>query len=51
MCLPSHTAPHLYFAKMYERSVEFQVEINIICFGSQTTQIVLISSCCFAWDG
>ena len=30
------------------------MEIKIICrrgFGSQTTQIVGISRCCFAWDG
>ena len=54
MCLPSHTAPHLYFSITYKRSLEFQMEIKIICrrgFGSQTTQIVVISRCCFAWDG
>ena len=30
------------------------MEINIICrrgFGLQTTQFVVISRCCFAWDG
>ena len=54
MCLPSHTAPHLNFSIAYKRSVEFQMEIKIICrrgFGLQTTQIVVISRCCFAWDG
>ena len=38
----------------YKRSVKFQMEIKIIFrrgFGSQTTQIVVISRCCFAWDG
>ena len=42
MCLSSHTAPHLKF------SIEFQMEIKIIFrrgFGSQTTQIVVISRC------
>ena len=52
MRLPSHMAPHLNFSMTYERSVEFQIEIKIICrrdFGSQTTQIELvISLCCFA---
>ena len=49
--IPSHTAPHLNFSITYKRSVEFQMEIKIICrrgFGSQTTQIVVISRCCFA---
>ena len=48
---PSHTAPHLNFSITYKRSVEFQMEIKIICrrgFGSQTTQIVVNSRCCFA---
>ena len=48
MCLPSHTAPHLNFSITYKRSVEFQMEIKIIFrrgFGSQTTQIVVISRC------
>ena len=42
MCLSSHTVPHLNF------SIEFQMEIKIIFrrgFGSQTTQIVVISRC------
>ena len=50
MCLPSHTVPHLNFSIAYQRSVEVQLEIKIICrrgFGSQTTQIVGISYCCF----
>ena len=44
-------APHLNFSITYKRSAEFQMEIKIICrrgFGSQTTQIVVISRCCFA---
>ena len=51
ICLPSHTAPQLNFSLTYRRSVEFQMEIKIICrrgFASQTTQIVEISRCCFA---
>ena len=54
MCLPSHMASHLNFTITFKRSVEFQMEIKIIFrrgFGSQTTQIVLISRCYFAWDG
>ena len=50
MCLPSHRVPHLNFSVTYKRSVEFEME-KIICrsgFGSQTTQIVVISRCCFA---
>ena len=31
MCLPSHTAPHLNFTITYKRSVEFQMEIKIVC--------------------
>ena len=53
MCLLSHTAPHLNFSIAYTRSVEFQMKMKIICrrgFGLQTTQIVVISRCCFAWD-
>ena len=53
MCLPSHTAPHFNFSITCKRSVDFQMEIKIICrrgFGSQTTQIVGISRCCFAWN-
>ena len=49
--LLSHTAPHLNFSITYKRSIEFQMEIKIICrrgFSSQTTQIVVISRCCFA---
>ena len=44
---------HLNFSITYRRSIEFQMEIKIICcrgFGSQTTQIVVTSRCCFAWD-
>ena len=51
ICLPSHKALHLNFSITYNRSVEFQMEIKIICrrgFGSQTTQIVVISRFCFA---
>ena len=51
MYLPSHTAPHLNFSITYKRSFAFQMETKIICrrrFGSQTTQIVVISRCCFA---
>ena len=51
MSLPSHTAPHLNFSITYQRSVELQLEIKINYrrnFGSQTTQIVGISHCCFA---
>ena len=51
MCLPSHRAPQLNFSITYKRSVEFEMEIKIICrsgFGSQTTQVVVISRCCFA---
>ena len=54
MCLPSYTAPHLNFSIAYKGTVEFQLEIKIICrrgFGLQTTEIVVISSCWFAWDG
>ena len=43
--------PHLNIT--HKRSVKFQIKIKIICrrgFGSQTTQIVVISSC-FARDG
>ena len=50
---PSHTAPHLNFSITYKRSVEFQMEIKIICrrgFGLQTTQFVVISRCFFAWE-
>ena len=50
-CLSTHTAPHLNFSITYKRRVEFQMEIKIICrrgFGSQTTQIVVISRCYFA---
>ena len=39
------------FSITYKRSVEFQIEIKIICrrgFGSQMTQIVVISRRCFA---
>ena len=31
MCLPSHTAPHLNFTITYKGSVEFQMEIKIVC--------------------
>ena len=51
MCLLSHTAPRLNLSITYKRNVEFQMEIKTIChrgFGSQTTQIVVISRCCFA---
>ena len=51
MCLPSHTAPHLNFSIKFKRSVEFQMDIKIICrrgFGSQTTKVVAILRCCFA---
>ena len=44
----------LNFSITYKISTEFQMEIKIIChrgFGSQTTQIVVISRCCFTWDG
>ena len=45
-----YTAPHLNFSITSKRSVEFQMEIKIICrrgYGSQTTQIVVISrGCC-----
>ena len=54
MCLSSHTALYLNFSITYKRSVELQLEITKICrrgFGSQMTQIVVISRCCFAWDG
>ena len=50
MRLPSLTAPHLNLSITYKRSLEFQMEIKIICrrgFGSQTTQIVVILRCCF----
>ena len=53
MCLLSHAAPHPNFSITCERSVEFQLEIKIICrcgFCSQTTQIVVISRCCFTYD-
>ena len=39
----------LNFSITYKISIEFQMEIKIIChrgFGSQTTQIVVISRCC-----
>ena len=49
--MPSHTVPHLNFSITYERNVDFQMEIEITFrrgFGSQTTQIVVISRCSFA---
>ena len=54
MCLPSHTEPHINRNITYKSSVEFKVEIKMICrgsFGSQTMQILVISHCCFAKDG
>ena len=44
----------LNFSLTYVSSFQFQMEIKIVChcgFHSQTTQILVISRCCFAEDG
>ena len=51
MCLPSLTEPNHNFSITYVSKVEFQMEVLLICrrcFRSQTTQIWVISRCCFA---
>ena len=51
MCFPTRTAPHINFSITFKGSIELQNEIKRICcrgFVSQTTPIVVISSCCFA---
>ena len=51
MCLSSLTGPDHIFSMAYVSRVEFQMEVLLICrrcFHSETTQIWVISRCCFA---